>query len=169
MERGTDLNIKAYSDGKQFVRVSISAANEVKECPPVDLFCCVDVSGSMGQSCAGKTDGRTEYIENGFSLMDLVKHALKTIIQSLRPQDRLTIITFNNMAKNTDVNLSHMNEQGKEVAMIVADQLIASGGTNMQRAINYTILEVLNRADKSYNPAILFFTDGQSQVELKEF
>ena len=48
----------------------------------------------MGASCAGITDGRTQYVENGFSLLDLVKHAVKTIILTLRPQDRLSIIIF---------------------------------------------------------------------------
>jgi hypothetical protein len=50
----------------------------------------------MGWSCAGKTDGRTEYVENGFSLLDLVRHALKTVVKTMRPQDRLCIMTFNN-------------------------------------------------------------------------
>jgi len=91
------LQIRAFSDGDKFVRISIEA-KEVKECEPVDLYCCVDVSGSMGSSCAGTTDGKTEYVENGFSLLDLVKHALKTVITSMRPQDRLSIISFNNNA-----------------------------------------------------------------------
>lgn len=46
------LILKAYSDGQKFVRISVTA-KDVEECPPVDLFCCVDVSGSMRGSCAG--------------------------------------------------------------------------------------------------------------------
>jgi len=46
------LILKAYSDGQKFVRISVTA-KDVEECPPVDLFCCVDVSGSMSGSCAG--------------------------------------------------------------------------------------------------------------------
>jgi hypothetical protein len=39
----------------------------------------------MGATCAGKTDGKTEYVEMGYSLLDLVKHAMKTILKVLRP------------------------------------------------------------------------------------
>lgn len=55
----------------------------------------VDISGSMGGSCAGINDGRTEYVDSGFSLLDLVKHALKAMIKTLRPQDRLSLIVYN--------------------------------------------------------------------------
>ena len=89
------LVLKAVSDDSKFLRLSIGI-EDVKECPAVDLFCCVDVSTSMSWSCAGKTDGSTEYVENGFSLMDLVKHSLKTVIKSLRPDDRLSIMSFCN-------------------------------------------------------------------------
>jgi hypothetical protein len=56
-----------------------------EECPPTDVCCVVDISGSMGATCAGKTDGKTEYVEMGYSLLDLVKHAMKTILKVLRP------------------------------------------------------------------------------------
>jgi len=56
--------------------------------------CVVDISGSMGASCAGITDGKTEYVDTGFSLLDLVKHSLKTIIKTLRPMDRMALILF---------------------------------------------------------------------------
>jgi Mg-chelatase subunit ChlD len=122
----------------------------------------------MGSSCAGQTDGRTEYVENGFSLLDLVRHALKTVIQTLRPQDRLSIITFNNNAQ-TRIQIQNMSEEGKKLAYACAESISHGGGTNMQKAITYSVLEVLNREDKSRNPSILFFTDGQSQVNLEEF
>jgi hypothetical protein len=48
----------------------------------------------MGASCAGITDGKTEYVDTGFSLLDLVKHALKTVILTLRPIDRMSLILF---------------------------------------------------------------------------
>lgn len=97
-EEHSNLIVKAYADGEKYLRISVES-KDVEECPPVDLFCCIDVSGSMGWSCAGKTDGRTEYVENGFSLLDLVRHALKTVIKTLRPQDRLCFMTFNNSSK----------------------------------------------------------------------
>jgi hypothetical protein len=63
--------LNAYADGENYLRLSVGV-KDVEECPPCDLYCMVDVSGSMGWSCAGTTDGSTQYVENGYSLMDLV-------------------------------------------------------------------------------------------------
>ena len=60
----------------------------------MDIVCAIDVSTSMGGSAACQTDGTTEYEDLGYSLMDLVKHAVKTVIKSLRPQDRIAIVLF---------------------------------------------------------------------------
>jgi uncharacterized protein YegL len=95
----------------------------------------------MRGSCAGQTDGRTDYVENGFSLLDLVKHALKTVIKTLRPQDRLSIITFNTAAQ-TKVALINMDDKGQELAYNCAEELTAGGGTDMQKAINYSVMQV---------------------------
>ena len=53
----------------------------------------------MEASCAGITDGTTVYVDNGFSLLDLIKHALKSIIGTLRPEDRLAIIVFDDQTE----------------------------------------------------------------------
>ena len=55
------------------------------ECPPVDIVAILDVSESMKFSAAGKNDGSTVYVDLGFSLLDLIKHATKTIISTMRP------------------------------------------------------------------------------------
>jgi hypothetical protein len=106
----SNLIVKGYADGEKYLRISVTA-KDAEQCPPVDLFCCIDVSGSMGWSCAGKTDGRTEYVENGFSLLDLVRHALKTVIKTMRPQDRLCFMTFNN-SSNVVMDYTEMTESG---------------------------------------------------------
>jgi hypothetical protein len=53
--------------------------------PPMDIVCVIDISGSMSKSAACQTDGHTEYEDLGYSLLDLVKHALKTVINTMRP------------------------------------------------------------------------------------
>ena len=52
---------------------------------PVDILCVLDISASMKKSAAGKNDGSTVYIDLGYSLLDLLKHATKTIIKTMRP------------------------------------------------------------------------------------
>jgi hypothetical protein len=87
------LFANATDDGTGILKISIGAKDK-EQCPPTDLVCVVDISGSMGASCAGITDGKTEYVDMGFSLLDLVKHALKTVIKTLRPIDRMSLILF---------------------------------------------------------------------------
>jgi len=55
------------------------------EAPPMDIVCIVDISYSMGGSAACQTDGKTEYEDLGYSLMDLVNHAVKTVVKVMRP------------------------------------------------------------------------------------
>jgi hypothetical protein len=49
----------------------------------------------MINSAACQTDGKTEYEDLGFSLLDLVKHAVKTVLKVLRSTDRASLILFN--------------------------------------------------------------------------
>jgi len=69
----------------------------------------VDVSDSMNQTCAGVTDGRTEYVELGYSLLDLIKHALRTVVLTMRPVDRLALVTFN-QASEVAFGFTEMSE-----------------------------------------------------------
>ena len=73
------------------LKISI-AAEEKDVCPPADIVCILDISGSMDGSAAGRNDGTTVYIDLGYSLLDLLKHATKSIIKTMRPEDRLAII-----------------------------------------------------------------------------
>lgn len=80
-------------DERNMLRVSLEQA-DLETCPPADIFAVVDISGSMGATAAGKTDGKTEYVDLGFSLLDLIKHALKAVIRTLRDEDRLCLIVY---------------------------------------------------------------------------
>lgn len=51
----------------------------------MDIVCIVDISYSMCGSAACQTDGKTEYEDLGFSLLDLVRHAVKTVVKVMRP------------------------------------------------------------------------------------
>ena len=96
MQEGDGIKIKAMINDEHLLKVSL-LAKEIKtkdECPPVDIVSILDISASMASSAAGTNDGTTVYVDLGFSLLDLLKHATKTIISTMRPQDRLAIIKF---------------------------------------------------------------------------
>ena len=64
---------------------------------PSDIACVVDISGSMGTEATIKNE--KEKMESfGLTILDIVKHAVKTIIFNLEYYDRIAFITFNDRA-----------------------------------------------------------------------
>lgn len=66
---------------------------------PCDLVLSIDVSGSMdSRAPLPVTDGETQE-DTGLSVLDLVKHAARTILETLDSKDRLGIVTFSAQTK----------------------------------------------------------------------
>mgnify|MGYP001949787811 CR=1 FL=1 len=66
---------------------------------PCDLVLCIDVSGSMYDEAPAPAT-QTGIVEDlGLSILDLVKHASRTIIETLDGKDRLGIVTFASQSK----------------------------------------------------------------------
>jgi len=158
----SELAVNTTYDGTGHLKVSISA-NDKDECPPTDLVCVVDISGSMGASCAGITDGKTEYVDLGFSLLDLVKHSLKTIVKTLRPMDRMCLILFDDQVE-VAFDFMNVTPVNQKLAFLTIDGLEGRDSTNIYNALQKAINMVHEREDKQRNPAILFFTDGVPNV-----
>ena len=87
------MNVEAILDENNMMRLSVGIP-DMDEAKPMDIVCVVDISASMSGSAACKTDGHTEYEDLGYSILDLVKHAVKTVVKSMRPQDRVSIVLF---------------------------------------------------------------------------
>jgi hypothetical protein len=92
---------------------------------PSDIVLVVDVSGSMG---AEATAPGVE--SSGLTLLDIVKHAVKTVIYSLNEHDRLALVSYSNAA-TVVFDLTPMNAAGKDTAMHLLDTLVPSGMTNL--------------------------------------
>lgn len=66
---------------------------------PLDLVLSIDVSGSMGADAPVPAKNGTEGEHYGLSVLDLVRHAAKTILETLDDHDRLGIVTFSTSSK----------------------------------------------------------------------
>lgn len=70
---------------------------------PIELLLLIDVSGSMDNLAPVPSSGEGEKSEQeGFTVLDLTKHAVYTIVESLNQHDTLCVITFSTDCKVTD-------------------------------------------------------------------
>ncbi|CAE7472181.1 ITIH3, partial [Symbiodinium microadriaticum] len=152
-------------DGSVAVRVmtSIIPPDSSTRCP-ADVVCVVDVSGSMGGNAS--LPGATEF--SGLSLLDIVKHALKTIINTLQPDDRFALISYSDVAKVVFC-LTPLNGAGKARALSLIESLEPDGLTNLWDGL----LKGMDVLAASRSPAadirnccLLLLTDGVPNVDI---
>merc|ERR1719355_118505 len=93
---------------------------------PSDVICVVDVSGSMSSSADLEGEGV------GLCVLDIVKHALKTVVNTLNPEDRVAIVPFSSDAR-VELPFTHADAAGKAAATAALDSLHPGGGTQMWR------------------------------------
>jgi hypothetical protein len=128
---------------------------------PVNVCAVVDVSGSMGELARVKDRTGTE-VNDGLTLLDVVKHALRTIAHGLGPNDRMCVVAYSTIARVV-VELVTMDEGNKQSALAGIEGLRAGGQTNIADGLREG-LDVL-RAHKPHGiTAILLLTDGQPNV-----
>src|SRR5262249_20725139 len=122
-------------------RVELSDKNII----PRDMVLVLDTSGSM----AGVK-------------MEQAKKALKKCLDSLRPQDRFSVINFSTTVNKYRDGLVEANSENLDHAKKWCDKLLARGGT----AINAALLEALalRSSDEGRSFNLVFFTDGQPTI-----
>ncbi len=114
--------------------------------PPANLVFLLDVSGSM----------------NPANKLPLVKESLRLLVERLRPDDRVAIVTY---AGNSGLALPSTPASRKREILAVLDNLDASGSTNGAMGIHlaYDIAKANFVGDGGINRVILC-TDGDFNV-----
>lgn len=142
-------------NGKHIFNVELKAVTPIVK--PSNFICVLDVSGSMSDSSSYRNDPEA----SKFSKMDLVKHSVNTIRHCLRPEDKLSIITFSHGA-NEVLALTHMNEDGKLLATRTLNMIHEGGSTNLWSGLLLSMNELgkLGIQDE-YNNFIILLTDGE--------
>jgi Mg-chelatase subunit ChlD len=131
---------------------------------PSDVCCVVDVSGSMGaEATMQNATGGLE--AHGLSLLDVVKHAVTTVISVLEPADRLSLVAYSSEARVV-FDLISMDDAGKARAKRELANLYTGGQTNLWDGL-HSGLEVLRRGCEDGSnrlSAVLLLTDGQPNI-----
>lgn len=124
---------------------------------PVHILAVVDVSGSMGQEVEIKTTTGIE--RNGLSKLDITKHALNTIINSLNDNDAMTLITFSTNAKLLAESIV-TNGNGKTILLNFVKNMKPDSQTNIWDGLSLA-LNCAERSGKSgKSTSIFLLTDG---------
>ena len=132
---------------------------------PSDVCCVIDVSGSMGNKAMTKTGTSVEI--TGLSLLDVVKHAVKTVIKTMSGQDRLSVVAYASKAR-TVFGLMPMNDAAKARAIASVDTLVPTDSTNLWDGLKEG-LDVLRRGrtgngNQHRLSTVLLLTDGCPNV-----
>mmetsp|Transcript_7373 Transcript_7373/g.12813 ORF Transcript_7373/g.12813 Transcript_7373/m.12813 type:complete len:585 (+) Transcript_7373:63-1817(+) len=128
---------------------------------PCDITCVIDTSGSMSreatiQDAAGNTE------RHGLSLLDVAKHGVRTVINTMHDTDRLCLVGFESTA-TTILPLTHMDKKGQELAQQKLDELVAYGGTDIWQGLSHGLDALHTDVEKGRLGHIMLLTDGMSQ------
>ncbi|KAG8982530.1 hypothetical protein FRB95_007777 [Tulasnella sp. JGI-2019a] len=130
---------------------------------PVDFVLTIDISKSMGE--IANIPGNTEH--SGLSVLDVVKHAAKTIISSMQDMDRVAVVTFSAGAKIA-LKLTGTDNAGRSRALEVIEKLQRESGTNIWEGLKTSLDLFKNLVRTVEHPnrlsSIFLLTDGLPMV-----
>lgn len=154
----------AGGEEEHLVVVRIKPPDVPKYRVPVDICCCVDVSASM-RSPAFVEDDEGRMKANGLTVLDIVKHAVRTVAHSLTADDTVSVVTYNDKAKT--IGKWQMDDLGKAELVENVNPLVATGRTNIWGGV-HAAMEVLREGMDASAPgrkrSILLLTDGLPNV-----
>ncbi|KAI3902588.1 hypothetical protein MKW92_004009 [Papaver armeniacum] len=110
---------------------------------PIDLVTVLDVSGSM----------HGEKIQ-------LLKRAMRFVIQNLGPSDRLSVVSFSHNAYRL-FPLLLMTDSGKQRALHAVNSMFASGMTNIVEGLKMGTKVIEDRSHKNTVCSIMLLSDGE--------
>jgi uncharacterized protein YegL len=165
-EEEDKLNLECTVSEKEnelAITVKLEEIKNIENRKGSDIVLVIDRSGSMGQQIEAQ-DASNRSIETGITCLDLVKHAVKTIVKSINKKDRLAIVIF-------DSEIEVLFEF-TEITQFTVSQIINSltkitprYQTNIWGPLHEAIKMVNTRTDKTRNPSIVFLTDGQPNIK----
>lgn len=151
---------------------------------PVHIIYLIDSSGSMQQSVHGFHNGILfnhyaknmnrcfgDFENNGFSnqsKLDKVKSAVVASIDLLSPEDRFTVLSFDNITQCIIEN-SYATPENKSIARGKISQIMASGGTGLFEG--YTQALSYFEGNSSHKRRLFVLTDGETtdRVEFSKY
>ncbi|WP_249384101.1 VWA domain-containing protein [Chitinivorax sp. B] len=140
-----------WNPDSYLIRIGVKASDVAKATlPPANLVFLVDVSGSMNEPAK----------------LPMVKNALKLLTNQLRPQDRISMVTY---AGGTQVVLEPTSGSEKAKISAAIDQLRPGGSTAGAAGIQLAYQMASQGFMKEGINRILLATDGDFNVGISDF
>jgi len=105
----------------------------------------------------------TDNESTGFSVMDIVKHGIRTLIHSLGENDRLSLVGFSTDARKV-CDLIDMTESGKQQALSSTQAFTPNGTTNIWGGLEMGMNILYGSLTPGRFPVLMLLTDGQPNV-----
>lgn len=142
----TEVATAPWNPQHRLVHIGIKAKEiALENLPASNLVFLIDVSGSMSSQ----------------NKLPLLKSSLKLLVQKLRPQDRVAIVTY---ANNTQEVLPSTSCKDKQKILSVIENLYASGGTAGSDGIQRAYRIAATNFIKGGNNRIILSTDGDFNI-----
>lgn len=146
----TEMAPAPWNPARVLLRIGIKAQDVAKhDLPPANLVFLVDVSGSMGSD----------------NKLPLLQSSLKLLVDQLRPQDRISLVTY---ASGTQLVLSSMSGADKATITAAIDALHAGGSTAGASGIALAYSAAQQGFIKDGINRILLATDGDFNVGVSD-
>jgi len=144
------------------IRVNVPKHSAARRAP-VDVVCCIDISGSMGAYAKYEDPKTGKETHDGANMLDIVKHACKAVMFSLNEDDRFSLVTFTGHASLV-FPLVNMTDANRELHVADLERQRPDCLTNIWAGI-HTSMEALRNPPKKDNEqlrtkTIMLLTDG---------
>ena len=106
-------------------------------------------------------NGKTEAF--ALSVLDVTKHALKTIVKSLSPQDEFSLVSFSNEAR-VEMEPRMMTVDGAKTALDKIEALQPDDLTNLWNGLKKGLDVLTESKPRTNNVALFLLTDGLPNV-----
>ena len=127
---------------------------------PITFIAILDNSGSMGEVADNSGIDRESH---GFTRMDLVKHAMRTIIEVLEAKDTLAIVSFSTDAKIVMRPLQ-MSSANKARANTALNTVVPDSSTNIWEGIKTAASLADDPALSTQHIVAMLLTDGHPTI-----
>ncbi len=143
---GFTLSPAPWASGHLLLRIALKAKDiDTASLPAANLVFLVDISGSMDED----------------NKLPLIKESLKIMIERLRPQDRVSIVTY---SSTTGIALPSTPGSKKETIAAAVAKLEAGGSTSGGAGMQLAYSVAKENLIKGGNNRIILCTDGDFNV-----